>query len=39
MPDLIGSLQFLGNGGWKLPVGVGDNCNEHDEFSVYSLSV
>ena len=39
MPDLISSLQFLGDGGWKLPVSIGDNGNEHDEFSVYSLSV
>jgi hypothetical protein len=36
MPDLIGLSQFIGEGGWKLPVGVGYYGNEHDEFSVYS---
>ena len=39
MPDLIGPLQFLGDGGWKLPVSIGNYGDEHDEFSVYSLSV
>ena len=39
MPDLIGFLQLLRDGGWKLPVSIGNNGNEHDEFSVYSLSV
>jgi hypothetical protein len=39
MPDLIGSLQFLGDSGWKLPVSVGNNGDKHDEFSVYSLPV
>jgi hypothetical protein len=39
MPDLIGPRQFLGDGGWKLPVSIGNYGNEHDEFSVYSLSV
>jgi hypothetical protein len=39
MPDLIGLPQFSGDGGWKLPVRIGNYGNEHDEFSVYSLCV
>ena len=39
MPDLVGLLQFPSDGCWKLPMGVGDYGNEHDEFSVYSLLV